>query len=310
MRRSPKRLYVYLLPSVFILLAILVICCSNSFTFTPSGLRLNPEAIERASGIAGTFNGETFKAILKRPGLETSINGVQVTPDLGLTAWVTLTGTQQHAVLLGDIPLREEEVNEVLRSMIDSGIIVTSLHNRFSMDSSRIMSLHFESLGTQEILSKAISGIWKDLSNSRIRVERPKVVSLNPAKSTLDEKTLESLLWKGKMANGVFQVSVGRGTSLDGQELGEATGVNSWAAFSGSNDYAVVNGDIATLEGELPDVLRELIEAKIQIVSIHTHLTQEKPKLIFVHFWGTGKLSSLAAGVKAAIWEKEHHQSQ
>ncbi len=238
------------------------------------------------------------------------MNGVQVTPDLGLTAWMTLTGTQQHAVLLGDIPLREEEVNGVLRSVIDSGIVVTSLHNRFLMDSSRIMSLHFEGLGTQEALSKAMGKLLADISENQIKIEKPKTIYLDPLKSTFNVKTLESLLWKGKMSDGVFRVSVGRGTSLEGQELDEPTGVNSWAAFSGSAEYAVVNGDIATLEFELPYVLKDLIAAKIQIVSIHTHLTQEKPRLIFVHFWGTGKLATLAVGVKAAIWEKEHFQSK
>jgi hypothetical protein len=78
-------------------------------------------------------------------------------------------------------------------------------------------------------------------------------------------------------------------------------GVNTWAAFAGIPDDALVVGDFAVLEGELQTVLRILRGANINIVAIHQHMTGENPRMIFLHYYGRGKELTLAEGVKAAI---------
>jgi hypothetical protein len=78
-------------------------------------------------------------------------------------------------------------------------------------------------------------------------------------------------------------------------------GVNTWAAFAGSDDSAVVDGDFAMLADELQPVLRTLRGAGINIVAIHNHMTHEEPTYYFLHYWGKGKAADLARGVKAAL---------
>ena len=286
------------------------------FSFTPpaiTGKKLDPAAISRLFGSPVGFDETTgvVKLILPRSDLNVIIDGVRVTPALGLKARATLTGTTEQAILLGDLPLLQSEVDPVLQAAIEAGLEVTALHNTFLLDNPRVMSLHITGKGTQENLAKAAGTVFKKLSE-KIPAPREKETAplLDPARSTLDLQTMEALLWKGQQTEGVFRVSLGRGTQLNGEDVGEAEGINSWAAFAGTPEHAVANGDIATLESELRPLLQTLIRAHIHVVSIHTHLTREVPKLVFVHFWGTGPVKELAAGVKTAIQLKEEFQSQ
>ena len=76
--------------------------------------------------------------------------------------------------------------------------------------------------------------------------------------------------------------------------------MNTWAAFGGSPEAAVVDGDFAMLEGELQGVLKALRAAKINVVAIHSHMTHEQPRIMFLHYWGKGPAEELARGIKAA----------
>ena len=123
-----------------------------------------------------------------------------------------------------------------------------------------------------------------------------------PAKSTIDLKPLETILGASAQAkDGMAKFSFGQKTSMHGTEVGEAMGVNTWAAFAGSERAAVVDGDFAMLEDELQDVLKALRHANINIVAIHNHMTHEQPRIMFLHFWAKGPAAELARGVKSAL---------
>jgi hypothetical protein len=78
-------------------------------------------------------------------------------------------------------------------------------------------------------------------------------------------------------------------------------GVNTWAVFAGSDGAALVDGDFAMLEPELQGVLRALRAAHINIVAIHSHMTHEEPRVLFLHFWGKGPAEALARGLQGAL---------
>jgi hypothetical protein len=78
-------------------------------------------------------------------------------------------------------------------------------------------------------------------------------------------------------------------------------GVNTWAAFAGSDDDAVVDGDFAVAEGELQPVLKALRGGGINVVAIHSHMTEESPRILFLHYWGRGKAVDLGTTVKKAV---------
>ena len=63
----------------------------------------------------------------------------------------------------------------------------------------------------------------------------------------------------------------------------------------------MVAGDVAMLEPELTPVLKALRANGIDIVAIHHHMTDVKPTVIFLHYFGSGPADKLARGVRAAV---------
>ncbi|MBE44162.1 MAG: hypothetical protein CMO16_03135 [Thaumarchaeota archaeon] len=82
---------------------------------------------------------------------------------------------------------------------------------------------------------------------------------------------------------------------------GKKYSVNTWAAFAGNNENSVVDDDFAVLESDLQLVLKALRATNINIVAIHNHMTFEQPRFIFIHYWGRGKVTDLALGLKSAL---------
>ena len=105
----------------------------------------------------------------------------------------------------------------------------------------------------------------------------------------------------GELKDGVYKITIGRSTIMDGHDMGNAMGVNTWAAFVGSDQRAVVDGDFAMVESELQPVLKALRKAGINVVAIHNHMTGESPRIVFLHYWGVGSTERLARGLKAAL---------
>jgi len=106
---------------------------------------------------------------------------------------------------------------------------------------------------------------------------------------------------QGTIRQGVYKVTIGRATRMQGSDAGNAMGVNTWAAFAGSDDLAVVDGDFAMLESELQPVLKALRGAGIDVVAIHQHMTGEQPRILFLHYWGVGPARDLARGLRATL---------
>jgi hypothetical protein len=88
---------------------------------------------------------------------------------------------------------------------------------------------------------------------------------------------------------------------MHGVQIGKTMGVNTWAAFAGSDDEAVVDGDFAMKESELQPVLKALRGARINVVAIHQHMTGEAPRIMFLHYWGVGMAEDLAKGLRSAL---------
>ncbi len=88
---------------------------------------------------------------------------------------------------------------------------------------------------------------------------------------------------------------------MHGREAGNAMGINTWAAFAGSDEMAVADGDFVMLESEVYPVLKALRAARINIVALHNHMLMESPRMIFLHFWGVGSTTNIAKGLKAAL---------
>src|SRR5881392_892164 len=100
----------------------------------------------------------------------------------------------------------------------------------------------------------------------------------------------------------MFKVVIGRKTKMPcGCDMTKEMGVNTWAAFAGSDENAVVDGDFAMLENELQSVLKSMRKGGINIVAIHHHMSEEQPKVLFLHYWGRGKAEDLARTLRVTL---------
>lgn len=107
---------------------------------------------------------------------------------------------------------------------------------------------------------------------------------------------------KGQAKDGMYKAVIGRTTKMPcGCEMGKEMGVNTWAAFAGADDNAVVCGDFCVLEKELQPVLKSLRAEGINIVAIHHHMTMEEPRFLFLHYWGRGPAAKLATSLKKTL---------
>jgi hypothetical protein len=124
-----------------------------------------------------------------------------------------------------------------------------------------------------------------------------------PSPSKIDAAKLDAAFGvKGTAKDGMYKGVFGRKTRAEcGCTIGKAMGVNTWAAFAGTDADAVVDGDFAVSEDEMQPVLKALRAAGVHVVAIHSHMTQESPRILFLHYWGRGVAAELAKAVKRAL---------
>jgi hypothetical protein len=179
---------------------------------------------------------------------------------------------------------------------------VTALHNHFLYDTPKVMFMHISGMGTQENLAMAVGQVFDSLkATAQTPVPFP-LPDFDTSKTQLDTANIAKIVnYTGNLGNGVYKITIGRKATMHGYEMGSAMGINTWAAFVGTEDKAVVDGDFAMLESEVQSVLKSLRKSGIHIVAIHNHMTDESPRFIFLHYWGAGKASDLANGIRSAL---------
>ena len=265
--------------------------------------KLNTAQIEQLTGVKGSMNEKegVFKVSVPRSDLAITTAGVKMTPPMGLTSWAAFERSGNATMVMGDMVLAEDQVNLAMSTALENGLEVTALHNHFLWDSPKVMFMHIGGMGDETKLATAVGKLFANMRQTGGGKGEVVLADIDPTKSTLDPKKVEAILGKGDLNNGVYKVTIGRETKMHGYTAGNAMGVNTWAAFAGSDDKAVVDGDFAMLESELQSVLKALRGAGINIVAIHQHMAGEVPRILFLHFWGVGPSESLAKGIKAAL---------
>jgi hypothetical protein len=288
--------------------SIIVACLLRSAVSTAAPL--DTAKIEKLTGLKGQLNEKegVFKLSFPRSDLHVTVAGVTVTPPMGLTSWVAFTKAGNQDMLMGDTILTEDQVNPVMSMAIENGLEVTALHNHFFGDSPRIMFMHISGMGDEGRLAQAIGKVYAKVKESLGGTGQFPAASIDPAHSKLDAAKISEIIGaKGDLKDGVVKVTIGRETQMHSHVVGNTMGVNTWAAFAGSDSQAVVDGDFAMLESELQNVLKALRKADINIVAIHNHMAGESPRILFLHFWGLGAAQDLARGLRAALDTQRGH---
>jgi hypothetical protein len=281
--------------------------------FLPASLAaesgLDTAKIESITGLKGILNEKenTFKVSKPRNDVAISVEQARLAHFMGFTSWATFApGIKDGVMVMGDVVLFEDEVNPVMSVALDSGLEVTALHNHFFFDEPRVYFMHIGGEGAVDKLAEGVRAVFDKVKEIRTANAQPmKSFGLGqlPEKSSIDGEAISQVFTqKGDAKDGMYKVTIGRETKRAcGCTVGNTMGVNTWAAFAGTSEDALVVGDFVMLETELQTVLKTLRGKGINIVAIHQHMTGENPRMIFLHYYGRGKALALAQAVKAAI---------
>ena len=289
--------------------ASVVWLCSVILTIAAQTAGLDTAKIEQLTGLKGTLNKEenVFKVTSPRTDVKVSVDRWTMPPYMGLTSWAAFTkGNGKVAMVMGDLVLFQDEVNPVMSALLDSGLQVTALHNHFFFDSPKVYFMHIGGEGNATELAAGIRKALDTIKKIRATIPHPAEGfggSPLPPKNSITPKTIEDILGiKGQSKDGMFKVVVGRNAKMVcGCEVGKEMGVNTWAAFAGTDDNTVVDGDFAVHEEELQPVLKALRKGSINIVAIHHHMVGDTPRTLFLHYWGRGTVLDLTKALKTAL---------
>jgi len=248
------------------------------------------------------------KVSFPRKDVEILVDAWKMAPFMGVTSWVAFTPAKKdvaEAMIMGDLVLFEDEVNPVMSKLLEGNIQVTALHNHFFYEQPKVYFLHVGGEGATVEMCFTIKRALDEVAAIRKKTPKPAATfgTKLPTKNAIEAAKLDPLLGtKGLAQEGMYKAVWGRSvTTACGCTAGKAMGVNTWAAFAGEPDNAIVDGDFAVLETELQPVLKTLRAGGINIVAIHHHMTTEKPRILFLHFWGRGRAEDLAGVVKKAV---------
>ena len=273
---------------------------------------LDGAKIDQITGLKGKLSEKenVYKVTWPRSDVKVAVDGWTMPPFMGLGTWAAFTETKSGAMVMGDTVLFEDEANPVMSAALDNGLSVTALHNHFFFDEPKVYFMHIGGEGGIEKLAGAVRKLYDTIKSIRGPNAKPANTfdqatlekSPLPAKNSITAAPLNEIFaMQGETKDGMVKFTIGKKSKMAGMEIGKEIGVNTWAAFAGADDNAVVDGDFAITEDELQPALKTLRKAGINIVAIHSHMTHENPRILFLHYWGRGSAKDLANAVKGAL---------
>ena len=264
------------------------------------------KAVLSSLGKTGDFKDGVLKVNIPRNDLRVTIGQRPAPTPFGFGGWVALTkGSGGTEVLMGDLVLTEDEVNPVMSALLQNGLDVTALHNHFFWEQPRVFYMHVHGTGSAAELTRRMKPAIDLIDQAATRAKTPVPAAPPAPAGTLDSAALAKIIGHpGETSGPVYKITIGR-PDIDLREHGAAInarmGLNTWAAFAGTDADAMVAGDVAMLEHEVTPVLKALRANGLNIVAIHHHMTDVTPVVIFLHYYGTGPAARLAQGVRAAV---------
>lgn len=260
----------------------------------------------------GDFKDNVLKINIPRNDVKVTIDGIATPTPFGFGGWLAMEkGSGGEDVMMGDLVLQEDEVNPVMSALLDNGFDVTALHNHFLFDSPRMFFMHVHGHGKTADLAKRVKPAVDLIGHERAQHQSSESgADANVSGGNLDTAKLAQIAGhEGEQSGQVYKITVGRDdlklTEM-GAKINSRMGLNTWAAFYGTDANAEVAGDVAMLGSEVTPVLKALRGHGLDVVAIHQHMIGTQPTIYFLHYWGTGPADKLATGFKAALDELGH----
>jgi hypothetical protein len=261
---------------------------------------VTPGPIDEVLGRSGQKTGDVYKVSFPRSDLHVSVHGLAIKPGLALGSWAAFLGTDDKAMVMGDLVLLEGELNPVIAKLRSSGFEISAVHNHLMEESPRVLYAHYMGHGPATQLAASLRAA---LALSKTPLEKPAVPAEEAAPAWV--KSVEDAAGrKGTFKGGVLSYGVARSDAItvDGMTIPPAAGVaeaiNFQAADSGN---VATTGDFVLTAEEVNPVISELQGHQISVTALHSHMLTEQPRLFFMHFWSVGSPEAAGGGIKAAL---------
>jgi hypothetical protein len=257
--------------------------------------------IDQALGRSGQKTGDVYKVSFPRTDLHVSVHGVAIKPGLALGSWAAFLGTDDNAMVMGDLVLLQDEVNPVMAKLRSSGFEITALHNHLLEESPRVMYMHYMGHGPAAQLAASLRSA---LAVSKTPLGKPAAATEEAAPPAWVKGVEDAVGRKGTYKSGVLSYGVARGeaVTMAGTTIPPAAGVAESINFQEAETGKVATtGDFVLTAQEVNAVISELHDHHISVAALHSHMLTEEPRLFFMHFWSVGTPESAGAGVKAAL---------
>ena len=279
----------------------LLLICGLVVPLTVRSQGVSTSVIDEALGRPGQKTGDVYKVGFPRTDLRVMVHGLAIKPGLALGSWAAFLGTDDHAVVMGDLVLLEDEVNPVIDKLRGSGFEITAIHNHLIDETPHVLYMHYMGHGAAGQLAASLK---EALRVSKTPLGKPAPSAEEPAPPAWVNALEDSVGRKGNFKGGVLSYAVARSDQIttDGMTVAPAAGVAEAINFQAAEAGQVATtGDFVLTSSEVNPVLSELRARGIGVTALHSHMLTEQPRLFFMHFWAVGDPQSVGAGIKAAL---------
>jgi len=293
-----SQFFVFIVSLIFSSMSCYALETSNA------GLGFNIAKIQKLTGQTGQLDQDQkiYKITVPRDDLKILMSGMQMTPDMGLSSWITFKKTNNQTLVNGDLILLQDQINPVMSVALTNGLQVTGLHSPYLWDSPRVIFMHITGEGDELQLASAIGQVLKKIKATSNGGGDFPLGNFDFLRTTLSAHKIDVILGqKGQFKDDVYKIEFSDGIKPTDTEASKVIALNTWAAFAGSDNEAVVNGTIVLHESELQKALVKLRSAQIYILAIYQHMVNDNRDLVLINFWGIGNTQTLAKALRSVF---------
>jgi uncharacterized protein DUF1259 len=279
-----------------------IACAALALSIHAGAAGYDWSAVDKAIGRKGTeMPGGVYRVGIPRSDLKVTLDDVQIKPPLALGSYLAFQSMGKSGMVMGDLVLLQEEVNPVMKKLVEGGIQVTAIHNHLLRSEPFVMYMHYEGRGDP---AKLAATIRSALEESKTPLEPPASAG-SPPPIDLDTAAIEKTLGaKATNNGGVLGFNLPRAETIKdaGMEIPIAMGSGIVVNFQPTGGgKAAVTGDFVLTAKEVNPVLKTLRDNGIEVTALHSHMLNDSPHLFFMHYWANDDAQKLATGLKAAL---------
>ena len=283
----------------------LILISIIAFPIAVSAQGLDTTQIDQVFGRSGQKTGEVYRVGFPRTDLHVVVHEFAIKPGLALGSWAAFSGSDETAMVMGDLVLLQGELNPVMEKLRSSGFEISAVHNHLIEETPQVIYLHYMGHGPASQLATSLRAA---LAASKTPLDKPAAAASDTTAPAWVKAVNDSVGRTGSFKGGVLSFGVPRaGTiSMNGMALTPAQGVAESINFQEATGGAVATtGDFVLTAEEVNPVISALEQHHISVTALHSHMLTEEPRLFFMHFWGLGSAQEVGAGIKAAL-DKVH----